>query len=310
MTPLQNIWEKRATVRSRPRRLIVEDAGYYYPVIRQPICLHPLVKQLGDAAIHYILIQSAYKFMIDIAQIETRMVNNIAEKIVNDRTPVCFSESIKMNALTVLVDESYHAYVAKDFANQMLNNTQVLPIQAVYEETGLQQSIFKCCNKLPENESTLLNIIAIAIAENSITSELIYIKTEAGDNTNKTFIEVNQDHMFDEGRHSNIFSEILSITWDSISEEEKTVVGPELTNFIWEYLNPRYQRNFNQAILESLNVSSESIDTILNDTNIDYTKKNFKEFNPIVSNIIQLIERCGLLTHQPTLSAFDNMNLL
>src|SRR6056297_2995018 len=116
---LQTQWEGRATVRARPRRLLPDSNGYFFPKSRQPLCFHPLIQTLGSDAIDFILIQSAYKFMWDIAQIETNIVNEVAEKIANNRYPIPFPESLTFSALTVLVDESYHAYVARDFMNQL-----------------------------------------------------------------------------------------------------------------------------------------------------------------------------------------------
>ena len=130
-TSLQHLWERRATVRSRPQRQLSENEGHFYPISRQPLCSHPLVKNMGEDAIQFILIQSAYKFMWDIAQIETRLVNNVAEKIANDRFTVKFPEGMKFNGLTVLVDESYHAYVARDFMHQLYGATKVSPIAEV-----------------------------------------------------------------------------------------------------------------------------------------------------------------------------------
>ena len=77
MFQIQEKWESRATVRSRPRNVFdSSNSGYFYPMSRQPIAIHPLLQKMGDEAIQFLLIQSLYKYSNDISKIETKIVNN------------------------------------------------------------------------------------------------------------------------------------------------------------------------------------------------------------------------------------------
>ncbi|MCM3468614.1 hypothetical protein M3643_14180, partial [Staphylococcus lugdunensis] len=56
-------WEARATVRSRPRRIVEDDELRYYPLERQPLCAHPAIVDAGDAVRDFVLLQSFYKYI-------------------------------------------------------------------------------------------------------------------------------------------------------------------------------------------------------------------------------------------------------
>lgn len=83
---LQEKWERRATVRSRPRITYDKTAtGYYYPISRAPLAIHPSVISKGEKAREFLLIQSLYKYSNDIASIETRVVNEVILKAISDK---------------------------------------------------------------------------------------------------------------------------------------------------------------------------------------------------------------------------------
>lgn len=306
----QKTWEKSATVRARPRRELLDNVGSFFPKSRQPLCLHPLINRLGEDAIRFIQIQSAYKFMWDIAQIETKVVNEVAEKIANDGFKITFSETVKFNALTVLVDESYHAYVARDFICQLENLTNISPVKAVFSPTGLYMALKESCSGLSTEDANLFKLVAISIAENSITNDLISLNRDSDEDINNVFYQVNQDHMVDEARHSKIFRDVLTFSWDSFSESEKLRIGKEIPNFLKEYLDPKYQKDLNLGILTELKLSEKEKSQVIHDTHVDYSKESFKAINPIVKNVTDFLARCKVLQHKPTCRAFSEHGLL
>jgi hypothetical protein len=119
---LQEVWEKSSSIRSRPRRIVELDSEnmFFYPESRQPLCIHPLVVAKGIDAKRYILTQSLFKFMHDVAILETEVVNSGAILVANNKLDVNFPESMRHDALSVIIDEAYHAYVAKDLGADLL----------------------------------------------------------------------------------------------------------------------------------------------------------------------------------------------
>lgn len=215
-------WEKNSTVRNRPRRLLINDGSkYFFPITEQPLCLHPLIDSLGEETKHYVLVQSAYVFMQNIFINETEVVSKIARKIIQGKTQISFPEEMYQNLLTVIIDETYHAYVANDFIHQVSNATKMKPI-GFSEESSLTRAIHLIKNTLPPHCRFLFEIIAVCIAENSITKELIV--TIKDPEVNSFFNEINIDHLADEGRHCGIFFELLAHLWKEMTEDIKKKV--------------------------------------------------------------------------------------
>lgn len=66
--------EQKATIRTRPRRIIEDDELYYYPKERQPLCFDPLVEKLGKNVQDTILLQSLYKYIKDIIILKLKLL--------------------------------------------------------------------------------------------------------------------------------------------------------------------------------------------------------------------------------------------
>ena len=306
---MQTIWEKKSSLRTRPRRLLelADQSPYFFPMSKQPLCFHPLITDLGDEAVQYILIQSAYKFMGDIALIETDVVNTSASKITNDKLSISFPMPIRHDVLTVIMDEAYHAYVAIDFMQQVEQATHVVPLEVICE-TGLSHAMKEIGKALPLEQRGFFDVMAVCIGENSITKELVNVTRDA--NVNKFFNEVNEDHALDEGRHCGIFASVLTYLWEHITHDDRDIMSSVIPPFIYEYLKPDFQRDYNRKILTELGLAAADIDQIIYDTHIDYTPENFRLVNPIVENINKLFKRTGVFSHQKMVDSFQKSGLL
>jgi hypothetical protein len=118
------------------------------------------------------------------------------------------------------------------------------------------------------------------------------------------------DHMVDEGRHSGIFSLILRELWPALDDRAKCLIGDILPRFLINYLNPDLDIAYNRKILKALAFSTEEIDLILSETHPPIPTQNLKHVNPVMKNILFIIERNGILDHPPTKEAFKNSRLI
>lgn len=302
-------WNKFSSVRSRPRRLLEGNPrDYFYPIQRKPICAHPLVQKLGEDKIQFILLQSAYKFMQDIAFVEVQLINNTATKIYNGSLRYVFPTSIRYDLLSIIVDESYHAYVALDFIDQLQRHTEIKMLDTSIE-VELLQSIEKFIHLFSENDSReVFEIIAICIGENTLTKELFNIKSSS--NINKIFHHVMSDHMIDEGRHSDIFSIILRELWQRIPETFKLKIAEILPEFIIDYLKPDLHIRFDRLLLNAVGLNDTETQQVINETYTEHSSKTLKMKNPIFENIIKVLTRARLFEHQPTKLQFEMAGLL
>ena len=286
-------WEKLATVRHIPRRVIAAtDVYQYYPISKQPLVIHPKITERGFEAIRFILVQSMYKFMNEVAYIETELVNSVAENILKDKLPFLYCHELKQDMLTIIIDEAYHAYVAKDYVQQV---SSLLQIPSIYtpRHTELAKAIAVSKLLLPPYLHDVFSVIAVCISENTLTKELISFISEP--ELDPSFIQLMKDHLSDEGRHAGIFSDTLNITWQYISEDDKKLIAEVLPTFLEYYLSQQSEQEFARLLLKELNFSKEDIELIIADTYPARTIQQLNQSNPIIKNIISLMSRNHLL---------------
>ncbi len=305
---LVNNWERNSTVKNKPRRILIKDSSkYFFPIAEQPLCIHPIIAAMGEEVVNSILVQSAYFFMQNILINETEVVCKITQKIIHEKAQISLSDEMVHQLLTVIVDETYHAYIAHDFILQVSNLTNIKPI--VYTaESSLTRSINFILEVLPENCHLFFEIIALCIAENSITKELV--TTIKDPDVNIFFNEINADHLIDEGRHCVIFTDLLTKIWLHIPEERKKIIGACLPDFICKYLSCDVKKINDRRVLSNLNIENDVIEEILNDTHQSFEVSPFYLNNPIVKNILSLLKKSKILDHLETSQAFLKFGFL
>jgi len=301
-------WEKSSSIRSRPRRVLKKGAEgeWLYPPSRQPLVAHPLVKALGPAAIDTVLVQSLYKFLNDIVHLETEVVCGVVLRIVGGASAMALPSPLRRDLLSVIVDEGYHAYVAVDVMDQVQAMTGIEPL-ALPAEIQLGRAMAASRQALAEGDRDMVELAAVCIAENSLTSELLNINRESG--LNPTYHQVNSDHMIDEVRHSLIFREVLKQLWNGLTDDRRERLGCHLPVFISRYLAFDIQRDYDCQILESLGMQRDDINRVIADTHVDMTLAEYRKVNPIIDRISALLGDCGLFTSRPVAAAFADAGL-
>lgn len=302
-------WDKYAAIRTRSRRVLSEYEinGYFYPIDKQPICDHPIIKKMGPEAIEYILIQAAYKFMSDLAFVEVEMVNGLTGKIYNKTVDFNYTDEMRQDALTIIIDEAHHALIANDYMDQMENYTKISPIKRNII-TELAQTVNHFRNVIPSDYLNAYNLICVCIGENTFTQELFLMARS--ESVNQFYHDVMTDHMFDEGRHQAIFGFLLKYSWLQFDEKMKIFFGELLPAFILDYLKPNLQIEDDRLLLQSMNLSQTEIERILSDIHVEHTPKRIKLTNPVFKNLMKMLERTNVLEHANTKNAFVNYGLL
>lgn len=302
-------WNKFASVRSRPRRIAIEDQenDYFYPIDRTAIYGHPLIQNLTEVQKKYILLQNAYKFMSDIAFVELELINRVAYKLYNGRSRYILPSALRFDLLSIIVDESYHAFVALDFMDQLQAVTGIAPLH-LSQEVELGVSMQKFSTDVAQEYSDIFEIIAICIGENTLTKELFNLTRDT--KLNRVFHDVMADHMIDEGRHSNIFSRILQEIWKEIDEHLRLQLGKMLPAFLVDYLKPDLHIEFDKKLLCEVGFQPQEIQQIITDSYPEHNATNLKMKNPIYANILAVLTRAKILDHAPTQKEFVTMGLI
>ena len=292
--------------RTVPRRVLPElrGDGHHYPLFRQPICIHPMVMAKGEKVVEEILLQSCYKYMEDIALTETEVVCRVTMGIANGRSRYDFSREIQQIALTVVTDEAYHAYVARDFLDQLAQITSTPAINHP-RDTELSVSMAETMRRLPPELHGEFEFLAVAIAENTLTREIVDLRADP--RLDEAFHIALTDHLGDEAQHSGFFQLFLGLFWQQLEPERRAIVGRALPDFLKGYLGVGVQQHFDAAVLTSLGFSERDTAQIVEDCHDGY---ELGPQHPMLLNILRLLRNAGILDDEPTRAAFIEARLL
>ncbi|MBT9265415.1 diiron oxygenase [Pseudomonas sp. MG-9] len=283
-------WENRATIRTRPRRVLEDDERLIYPLSRQPLVLSETFLRECPQQRDFALVQTLYKFINDVVIFETEIVDKTARSIAKNRFAVAFPFACRYDAMTVVVDEDYHALVAMDFMQQTVAMTGIEPIE-LPAEIELNRAIPAAVGLAPEHLRSAVELICVAIAENTVTGD---VAAFARDDTVKPSIKgLMADHLLDEGRHSSFWARMVRIYWHTASEADRETIAQILPVFIGHYLTNDIQKSFDLRLIDALPVS-DAIRRSLKDEMAGLAFP-INRHHPLVGNIVRFFHSSSLL---------------
>ena len=283
-------WESRATIRTRPRRLLEDDERLIYPLSRQPLVLSETFLRECPQQRDFALVQTLYKFINDVVIFETEIVDKTARSIAKNRFAVAFPFACRYDAMTVVVDEDYHALVAMDFMQQTVAMTGIEPIE-LPAEIELSRAIPAAVSLAPEHLRSAVELICVAIAENTVTGD---VAAFARDDTVKPSIKgLMADHLLDEGRHSSFWARMVRIYWHTASDADRETIAQILPVFIGHYLTNDIQKSFDLRLIDALPVS----DAVRHSLKDEMAGLAFpiNRHHPLVGNIVRFFHNSSLL---------------
>lgn len=283
-------WESRATIRTRPRRILENDAKLIYPLSRQPLVLSETFLRECPEQRDFALVQTLYKFINDVVIFETEIVDKTARNIAKNRFPVAFPFACRYDAMTVVVDEDYHALVAMDFMQQTVAMTGIAPIE-LPAEIELSRAIPAAVALAPEHLRGVIELICVAIAENTVTAD---VAAFAKDDTVKQSIKgLMADHLLDEGRHSGFWSRLVRIYWHTANEDDRQCIAQILPVFIGQYLTHDIQKSFDLRLIASLQISDTARSALTSE--VAAMAFPINRHHPLVGNIVRFFRSSSLL---------------
>ena len=238
----------------------------------------------------FALVQTLYKFINDVVIFETEIVDKTARSIAKNRFAVAFPFACRYDAMTVVVDEDYHALVAMDFMQQTVAMTGIEPIR-LPEQIELSRAIPAAVALAPEHLRSAVELICVAIAENTVTGD---VAAFARDDTVKPSIKgLMADHLLDEGRHSSFWARMVRIYWHTASVADREAIAKILPVFIGHYLTNDIQKSFDLRLIDALQVSEETRLSLKEEmTGLAFP---INRHHPLVGNIIKFFHNSSLL---------------
>ncbi|QXI28696.1 diiron oxygenase [Pseudomonas vanderleydeniana] len=283
-------WENRASIRTRPRRLLEDDDRLIYPLSRQPLANSGTLLAHCPEQRDFVLTQSLYKFINDVVIFETDIVDRTARRIAKDRFPVRFPLACRYAAMTVVVDEDYHALVAMDFMQQAIALTGIQPL-AMPNEIELSRAIPVALGMAPEHLSGAVELLCVAIAENTVTHD---VAAFAQDATVKASVKgLMADHLLDEGRHAGFWTRLVRLYWQDAGEADRETIAEILPVFIVHYLTNDIQKAFDFRVIEHLPVAEPVRQALRSEAaSLAYP---LNRHHPLVINIMRFLRNSSLL---------------
>jgi hypothetical protein len=283
-------WEGRATIRTRPRRMVENDEKLIYPLSRQPLVLSETFTRDCAHLRDFALVQSLYKFINDVVIFETEIVDKTARSIAKDNFAIRFPFACRYDAMTVVVDEDYHALVAMDFMQQTIALTGIQPIQ-LPQEIELSRAIPAALALAPDHLRSAVELICVAIAENTVTND---VAAFAKDDTVKQSIKgLMADHLLDEGRHSGFWARLVRIYWHTAPASDQQLIAHILPVFISQYLTNDIQKSFDFVLIDSLPVDESVKQSLREETQAMCFPIN--RHHPLVGNVMRFFTNSSML---------------
>lgn len=294
-------WESRATIRTRPRRMLENDDKLIYPLSRQPLVLSEIFLRECPQQRDFALVQTLYKFINDVVIFETEIVDKTARSIAKNRFALSFPFACRYDAMTVVVDEDYHALVAMDFMQQTVAMTGIAPID-LPDEIELSRAIPAAVALAPEHLRSAVELICVAIAENTVTGD---VAAFAKDDTVKQSIKgLMADHLLDEGRHSGFWSRMVRIYWHTASETDRECIAQILPVFIGHYLTNDIQKSFDFRLIDALQISDATRHVLKSE--VSGLAFPINRHHPLVANIVRFFHSSSLLDSPCVQSALSD----
>lgn len=283
-------WEGRATIRTRPRRIVENDEKLIYPLSRQPLVLSDTFTRECAHLRDYALVQSLYKFINDVVIFETEIVDKTARSIAKDNFAIRFPFACRYDAMTVVVDEDYHALVAMDFMQQTIALTGIEPIQ-LPTEIELSRAIPAALALAPEHLRSAVELICVAIAENTVTHDVAAFAKD--DSVKQSIKGLMADHLLDEGRHSGFWARLVRIYWHTAAEQDRECIARILPVFIAQYLTNDIQNGFDFTLIEHLQVPDPVRQALKAETLALSFPVN--RHHPLIGNIMRFFKSSSML---------------
>ena len=294
-------WESRATIRTRPRRVLENDDKLIYPLSRQPLVLSETFLRECPEQRDFALVQTLYKFINDVVIFETEIVDKTARSIAKNRFAVAFPFACRYDAMTVVVDEDYHALVAMDFMQQTVAMTGIEPIE-LPNEIELSRAIPAAVELAPQHLRSAVELICVAIAENTVTGD---VAAFARDDTVKPSIKgLMADHLLDEGRHSSFWARMVRIYWHTASDADRDCIAQILPVFIGHYLTNDIQKSFDFRLIDALQISDAARQALKSE--MSGLAFPINRHHPLVANIVRFFRSSSLLDSPCVQSALSD----
>jgi hypothetical protein len=291
-------WDHLGNVRRRARYVIPAACDdEVLPVFRHPLLSEPEIVVLPPEAHRFLRAQSLYMFKNELALLETDVSGPLAAALANRHRRIELPRATCQVALTIDVDERYHALRERDYLEQAAEILGIPP-SILGDRPIACDAVERVRAAVHPDYRVDLDVVLICLIENAITLELFDLQKDSAP-TSPFYIAM-AEHLADEGRHSAFFRLLLAYYWPRLEEEERVAVAMALPIFLDSYFGPHpvaiacvatwlCEVGFEASVAQRL--ARESY------------RPPEPEKNKLWGNMREVMIRTGVLDHAPTQEA-------
>lgn len=221
-------WDAKAAVRSAPRRVLDDPApAEAFPPELVPVLRHPLVRGLPLAGRQSLLVQHLFRYLDFTAQLELLVVNDTLTRL-GLQSAYGLTDEMRLDALRMVCDESYHAMFSVDMKLQV---ARAYGVSAPRDERAWFLVRFE--RLLAETDETLREVgrlLFVTVSETLISATLA--EQANGTGGPAAVRELLQDHALDEGRHHAFFAGFAKHLWARLDASERQWAGRTVPRLI------------------------------------------------------------------------------
>jgi hypothetical protein len=177
-----------------------------------------------------------------------------------------------------------------DFMQQTIDMSGIEPIP-LPQQIELSRAIPATLARAPEHLLSAVELICIAIAENTVTNE---VAAFARDDSVKASIKgLMADHLLDEGRHAGFWTRLVQIYWHTAPQADREAIAQLMPGFIAEYLASDLQQLFDFELIAHLPIDESVRQSLREDASALAYPIN--RFHPLVGNITRFFRTSSML---------------
>jgi para-aminobenzoate N-oxygenase AurF len=297
-------WDARASVRAKPKRVLDADLaeGQIYFRPEGVVGLeHRAVRARGPAAARALEVRRLYRYMDDIAFLETEIINAALHFVTRCGLEVELPAQAVVDAYKVITDEAYHAYVAVELKEQIHARTGVSPL--AFATPRVFRRFEAILAALPEPMRPLAAVIGAIVNETLISLNL----SQANDRRMHPAVRaVIADHAEDEAVHHRYFSALFEHIWGELDVPQRAAYGVLVPAFMRCFLED--DPGAAARDLASIGLPPHEVDDVLRDEAAAADAEAAVRDGARPS--LNLFRRCGLLALPAVAGAFAAAGLL
>lgn len=294
-------WDKKSVVRTLSRNyhnMLPNNELRFFKMELVPLAFHPFFNNSSIDTQRMLQILQLSRYLYSTEIMETHIVNPalLALQTIN-----FISQEMKVNAWKIYTDEAYHTLMVAELRGEIHKSTGVKFPQLPYPMA--QKLVLAEVNKLPSHLKSIGLICVAAVNETLITANLV----QARDESLFPFIrQMLTNHAKDEAVHSMFFTDVFTIIWKNINDNDKL--------FLY-HLIPMAIKNFLGLDVQSLKYDVEQFgfDTILAEKiageAIEYYLAHSQKFKSSLNSTFKMLDQTSFLDECDFNIIFDGIDV-